>query len=147
MPATLASRGDRLAAATADAVIGIIVAIPFGFWTGELQAVIHGELPSTSVYIENILASWGFYFLINTYLLKKYGQTVGKRLLSIRIADHRTEAVPPFRRLVLRIASSTVPGIFGIVGALFSIADLLFIFTSDRRCIHDWIAGTRVLKV
>ena len=33
----------------------------------------------------------------------------------------------------------------GIV-PLFGIVDVLFIFREDRRCIHDMIAGTRVIQ-
>jgi uncharacterized RDD family membrane protein YckC len=146
-PSPLASRGDRLAAVTVDSVVALIAAIPVGIWTGEFQAAIHGETISSSVYLTDLLAGWGWFFLVNTYLLKKHGQTVGKRLLGIRIADHPTDAVPPFRRLLLRTVISFVPVLFGIVGELLSLADTLFIFTSDRRCIHDWIARTRVVKV
>ena len=31
-------------------------------------------------------------------------------------------------------------------GGLFSIVDICFIFRDDRRCIHDLIAGTQVVK-
>jgi uncharacterized RDD family membrane protein YckC len=146
-PSPLASRGDRLLAVTVDSVIGLVTAIPVAIWTGEFQAALHGEAISSSAYLTDLLAGWGWFFLVNTHLLKKYGQTVGKRFLRIRIADHPSEAVPPFWRLVFRTVISSVPALFGIVGGLFSLADSLFIFTSDRRCIHDWIARTRVVKV
>jgi uncharacterized RDD family membrane protein YckC len=145
--APLASRADRLAAVTVDSVVGLAVAIPLGFWTGAFQAAIQGEPISWFVYLENFLAGWGWYFLVNSYLLRKYGQTVGKRLLGIRIAEHHSEAVPPFARLVLRTVVSTLPDLLGIIGELFSLADTLFIFSKDRRCIHDWIARTRVVKM
>ena len=42
-----------------------------------------------------------------------------------------------------------VPKLIGSVpylGMLFSLIDSLFIFRDDRRCIHDHIAGTRVVR-
>ena len=32
-------------------------------------------------------------------------------------------------------------------GGIFSLIDCLFIFREDRRCIHDLIAGTKVVDV
>jgi hypothetical protein len=36
-----------------------------------------------------------------------------------------------------------IPG----VGSIIGLADLLFIFRQDRRCIHDFIAGTKVIQL
>jgi uncharacterized RDD family membrane protein YckC len=33
-----------------------------------------------------------------------------------------------------------------LLGAFYSIADVLFIFGKDRRCLHDLLAGTRVVQ-
>ncbi|MEA2700447.1 MAG: hypothetical protein QOI66_4718, partial [Myxococcales bacterium] len=33
------------------------------------------------------------------------------------------------------------------LGGLYALVDALFIFRDDRRCIHDLIAGTRVIAV
>jgi hypothetical protein len=34
-----------------------------------------------------------------------------------------------------------------VVGGLISLVDIVLIFRRDRRCLHDHIAGTRVLAV
>jgi uncharacterized RDD family membrane protein YckC len=34
-----------------------------------------------------------------------------------------------------------------IFGLFFVLADTLMIFRADRRCLHDLMAGTRVVKV
>jgi hypothetical protein len=36
-----------------------------------------------------------------------------------------------------------IPGI----GTLFGRANILFIFSADQRCLHDRIAGTRVIRL
>ncbi len=33
-----------------------------------------------------------------------------------------------------------------LIGLLFWVVDCCFIFRDDRRCLHDLIAGTRVVK-
>ena len=37
-------------------------------------------------------------------------------------------------------------GALPAVGPLLGFANVLFIFRGDRRCVHDLIAGTRVVK-
>jgi uncharacterized RDD family membrane protein YckC len=44
---------------------------------------------------------------------------------------------------------SIVNGLIGsipFIGALYALVDILFIFAEDRRCIHDHLAGTVVIK-
>jgi uncharacterized RDD family membrane protein YckC len=146
-PSSLASRGDRLLAVIVDIAVALPIVIPVGIYTGEFSAAFRREVIPWPVFSENVLAGWAWFFIVNTYLLKKYGQTVGKRFLDIiRISDYRTEAVPPFWRLLVRIAVPPVAGLLGALGRLFSLVDVLFIFGGNRRCIHDLIAGTRVVK-
>ena len=146
VPNSPASRGDRLLASIVDIAITIAIALPVAIWTGEFTALIHAQAVPRSLNLENLLAVWVGFFLVNTYLLIKNGQTVGKRFLSIRISDRRSGAVPPFWRLLVRVAVPSIFGLFGALGGLFSLVDDLFIFSKDRRCIHDWIASTRVVK-
>jgi uncharacterized RDD family membrane protein YckC len=145
-PSSLAPRGDRLLAVIVDIAVALPIVIPVGIYTGEYSAAFHRQAIPWSVYSENVLAGWAWFFLVNTYLLKKYGQTVGKRFLDIRISDYRTEAVPPFWRLLVRIGVPPVAGLLGALGLLFSLVDVLFIFSRSRRCIHDLIAGTHVVE-
>jgi uncharacterized RDD family membrane protein YckC len=82
-------------------------------------------------------------------LLAQRGQTIGKRVMNIRIVKFENDGEPGIvHAWVLR---ALVPGVisslpFGI-GAVFSLADILFIFREDRRCIHDLIAGTKVVQL
>jgi uncharacterized RDD family membrane protein YckC len=145
-PSSLAPRGDRLLAVIVDIAVALPILIPVGIYTGEFSAAVHRQAIPWSVYLENAFAGWAWFLLVNTYLLKKHGQTVGKRLLDIRISDYRTEAVPPFWRLLVRIAVPPVAHLVPVLGRLFSLVDVLFIFGRNRRCIHDFIAGTHVVK-
>jgi uncharacterized RDD family membrane protein YckC len=144
-PLVLTSRVDRLLATIVDVVIGLAVTVPVALYTGAYDAVFSGQPLTWTLYLETTLVGWGWYFLVNSYWLKKYGQTVGKRLLGIRICDFRSDGVPPFWRLVVRIAVPSFAARAGLIGSLFDLVDILLIFGKDRRCIHDLIAGTRAV--
>ena len=80
-------------------------------------------------------------------LLTTLGQTIGKKALGVRIVLVKDDSnggfvVNVLLRGVVTLVLSAIPGI----GFLFALADVLFIFRDDRRCIHDHIAGTRVVK-
>lgn len=76
-------------------------------------------------------------------LLLRSGQTIGKRALGIRIVCVRTEDRPGFVRIVL-LRSFVNSLLFRI--PLYWIADCLLIFRPDQRCIHDWLARTKVVQ-
>jgi uncharacterized RDD family membrane protein YckC len=87
-------------------------------------------------------------FIVQVWMLSTRGQTIGKRLLGVRIVGHVDEANPGFLRAVALRA--VVPGLIGMipgVGFVFSLIDVCFIFREDRRCVHDFIAGTKVIEV
>lgn len=92
--------------------------------------------------------AWGaLYFpaialtLIQWNLIATRGQSIGKLLLGMRIVNEGGQC-PGFVQGVvlrnwLRAALSFIP--------LFSLIDALAIFGESRRCVHDFIAGTRVV--
>ncbi len=95
-----------------------------------------------------VLSVLGF-LLINGYSLKKSGQTIGKKRNGIRISDLQGN-VPGFTKLILLryLPLSLFSAIsFPIYAPVVSLLDALFIFRGDRRCLHDLLAGTRVVKV
>jgi uncharacterized RDD family membrane protein YckC len=76
------------------------------------------------------------------YFLSREGQTLGKKALRIRIVRYDDGGNPGFvKAVVLRIF---VNGFLGII-PLYGLADVLFIFGAEKRCIHDYIAGTKVV--
>jgi uncharacterized RDD family membrane protein YckC len=48
-------------------------------------------------------------------------------------------------RLILPAIIGFIPILGGFLGLAFWLADVLFIFGKERRCIHDFIAGTKVV--
>ena len=74
-------------------------------------------------------------------------QTIGKMLLGLRIIDVATGRRAGFARLVfLRMLVTSLLSALAGIGWIFGLIDCLFIFRDDRRCLHDFIAGTRVVR-
>lgn len=84
---------------------------------------------------------------INIYWLHRYGQSVGKRILGLRIvcADGTRAALGRifWRRMLVPGLIEAVP----LAGWVFSFADAITIFTDTRQTLHDRIAGTIVIDL
>jgi uncharacterized RDD family membrane protein YckC len=78
------------------------------------------------------------------YLLSASGQTIGKRMLGIQVVRNDGSRASFGRLLLLRIC---VPGAISAGCGLFGLVDVLFIFAADRRCVHDHLADTKVVRV
>jgi len=89
------------------------------------------------------------YFLtllvITLRLLGRQGQSLGKKWAKVRIV--RTDGSPAsLGRLVgLRYIVNAIPSAIPMVGGIYGLVDILFVFRGDRRCIHDMIADTKVV--
>ena len=141
----LAGRGARLAAYLIDWVLVGVVAGLIGYYGGLLERVMQQDTEA-ALWLGVIAVV--VYAVINGYLLANRGQTVGKIAAAVRIVDARTrEIVPLWKSFGLRVfviqALASVP----VVGTLLSLADILFIFGERRRCLHDHLAGTIVVRV
>jgi uncharacterized RDD family membrane protein YckC len=80
-------------------------------------------------------------------ILSTRGQSIGKRILGIRIVTYDDGRNPRgVKTIVLR---GVLPGLISnipLIGAIFGIVNICFIFRDDRRRLHDLIAGTQVVK-
>jgi uncharacterized RDD family membrane protein YckC len=80
-------------------------------------------------------------------LLATRGQTLGKKILGIRIGTFPDGHNPGgVKTILLRIFVNGLITAIPLVGSAYSLIDICFIFRQDRRCIHDLIAGTQVIK-
>ncbi len=146
----LASRGVRLGAKILDGIITMIVMIvPMipGFIAiaqAEKGGKLENNFPVHAFYWFGaaFLASLGL-LVWNAIWLGKYGQTIAKRMLGIRVVCFPSGlpagAAKAFwlRGVVNYIINCIVP--------LYGLVDACFIFREDKRCIHDLIAETTVI--
>lgn len=148
----LADRGTRFVAQLLD---GLILAIPAALIiVGAALALpmLTRSLPEpgwTFLAVTAVLQYaliLGVYLAINGWLLSTRGQTVGKKVCGIKIV-RRDGSLPTlaesfWRRYALFQAVGQIP----LLGPVFNIVDVCFIFRENRRCLHDDIAGTIVVK-
>jgi uncharacterized RDD family membrane protein YckC len=105
-----------------------------------------------SLRVNWIVSVWGAEFVIwmamHGYFLVKGSQTIGKRLLAIQIVDFASGKPASFVKIVfVRKLSMQLVLFVPTVGAIAWLIGLAFIFGKDRRCIHDVIAGTKVVDL
>ena len=142
---TLATRGSRFLAALIDGLIGIAIAVPFWFVSGMWDFIAAGaSAPLIYILAGGVYGFIGF-VLVHYYFLNKNGQTVGKKILKIRITgtDDQLKGAPQL--LTKRYLPITIVSMIPLLGSLLMLVNLLFIFRKDRRCVHDLIAGTKVV--
>jgi uncharacterized RDD family membrane protein YckC len=143
----LASRGARLGGAIVDSVISLVVVLPAVYMMGYLPAMVSGESGDLGLQLLIGALSLGLYILVNGYLLATSGQTIGKRIAGTRIVSVTDGRILPLVRLIaLRSIPVGLAGLIPVIGTVLSIADVLMIFRADRRCAHDLIAGTKVVR-
>ena len=134
-----ASRGARFAAALVDGLV---------FWPGMIPAFFIGDGEDSAAVIA--LAIMMLYFValagVNFYLLHKDAQTIGKRLLGIKIvmADYSAQCTLG-RVILLRAIPIALVGAIPFIGGFIQLGGYLAIFGQERRCLHDYIANTRVV--
>ncbi|MFM1886506.1 MAG: hypothetical protein RL026_1663 [Pseudomonadota bacterium] len=144
-----ASRRRRLAAAVLDYLFAMAAGAPAGLVAGfrggpPADSMTGLALPEIYLLLVGVLAL----FVVQVWLLASRGQTLGKLILKIRIVRSTDGGNPGFVHAVLvRFLAVALLGAVPFVGWLFTLVDLLFIFGPDRRCLHDRMAGTRVLRL
>lgn len=75
-------------------------------------------------------------------LLRREGQTIGKRLLGIRIVDEETGVNGSvFTNIVLRYFINWLLTLI----PPYVLIDHALILAKNRRCVHDYLAGTKVV--
>ena len=142
--ASRAGRGRRLAAAAIDfLVVGL---------AGLVLVIVTGAFEDAEDYAGNVLSRiviFGFvtYFLVNGLSLWRRSQTVGKALLGLVVVGAGTETRAPLWRLVVRAPFfMALYGVFLGWPVLIALVDQAFIFGAKRRCLHDLICGTEVVR-
>ncbi len=153
----LASLGQRFGAALIDGVLKMLCWLPTAsaLWAVLGDQIRSGEQPSTAelmVAMEGVLSKslpfLAVLAVVQCLLLSRRGQSIGKALLGLRIVrlanNHQAGFLHAF---VLRGMIPWVIEQIPFLGGLFWLIDVSFIFGAERRCLHDYIATTKVVKI
>lgn len=144
----LAGRWLRLIAAILDALImSLFTVVPailyFGGWAGYAEKAVSSPMLFKLL---GVVIGIPVYLLINGRLLAKDGQSIGKKVMGIKIVRSDGSHADFTRILVRRLAPVYVAQIIPFVGALLVTIDALFIFRDSKQCLHDQIADTIVVR-
>lgn len=125
-------------------IVGMVMAIEEEQRTG-------GPAQLSTVFIAGVgilVFSGVLVFGIQIFLLAARSQTVGKYMMQTQIVDFETgQPADWIHTIILRIFVNGVLGAIPCVGFIYSMADILFVFRDDRRCIHDLLASTTVIDI
>ncbi len=160
-PFEKATRASRLGAKIIDVLIFGIPLLPsyvvafstmgvsrassfnyLAFWTAVVGA---GMLFYVGVLVDLLL------LVVMTLFVYRDAQTIGKKLMGIKIArpdGSRATLARIFglRYLLNHVISWLALMLLPLVGAFYSLVDVLMIFGEQRRCCHDYIADTIVIR-
>jgi uncharacterized RDD family membrane protein YckC len=138
----LAEPAARLGAVVLDCLIAT-VCIGAGFMVMEVD---RNDVVQIIGWIMAGLGTLGL-LITQVYLLTTRGQTLGKKIVGVRIVIFEDNSNPGFiHACLLRLIIPSLLNSIPILGLVFFIIDSCFIFRDDRRCVHDLIAGTKVVK-
>ncbi len=154
-----AGRGARFLASLIDGLVPlaliclVLVVVALPAYDAFLQRQVPGIAPPALGSSRHPAAVWAWigglallaWLAWSVALLFLYGQTPGKRVMHIRVV--RVDGGrASFRRIFfLRWLPVVVASAVPVVGGLVGLIDPLLIFRDSRRCLHDSIAGTRVV--
>ncbi len=142
----LASRLSRLVASFVDGLVMMVFALPLYF-------ILFTRYPGSIFDASDVfriawigIPSLIFFVGINSYFWATRGQSIGKMALSIRIVEIDGPQATWGRIVGLRVLPMQLIGWIPILGGLISLVDILMIFRANRRCLHDEIARTKVVR-
>ncbi|HVY22185.1 MAG TPA: RDD family protein [Steroidobacteraceae bacterium] len=158
----LAGRGERLGAILLDGLIwGLMTYVPLSIGMGiqGWESIATSTKPGNpfSVYgamfkqltgTAGILTIVGFLIVagLNLYFVAKNSQTLGKKLVGIKVVRTSGSRATLGRIFWLRNVVNALPSFIPFIGGIYGLVDALFIFGEQRRCVHDYIADTIVVK-
>jgi uncharacterized RDD family membrane protein YckC len=142
----LAGRGRRLSATFIDVLLVPLLAIGIMLVTGVLEHAADWSASARPL-LRMIALGIASYLILNGWLLWNRGQTVGKAIMGIAIVSTRSGERAAFWRLSIR--ALFFPTLYLIVSpwtAPVPLIDQLLIFGKRRRCLHDLLCGTSVIR-
>lgn len=132
----VASRVDRWFASMIDSLT-LLLALPAIL----IAPIINNRDVVVFIFFLMIAAA----FALQAYLLSSAGQTIGKKIIGIRIVKLDTGRNGGF---ITNVLLRFIVGVFlpGAVFPIYPLIDAAFLFRDDKRAAHDLMAGTTVVE-
>lgn len=148
----LATKSERFAGAFIDGIIliPIMLGIGMALGFGMIAAGIDPASPTFNLIASTVGGVLGavVFVALHGYFLAKRGQTIGKIALKTQIVSEETNQILPLTEVILkRYVPIWLIALIPVIGNFVGIVDALAIFRENRKCIHDEIAKTKVIKL
>jgi len=144
--ANWAPLGDRVLATLIDCVLAALIAIPvIAVFTIATFFVPLGFFSFVQVII-SMAIYLGAFWLWNKDTLPTTGQTVGKKIMGVRIVRSDGYLADGNDLLIKRYGFFFVAPSIPFIGFLIGLANLIFLFIGPQQPLHDRVGGTRVIK-
>lgn len=137
-----APRWRRLVAFLIDFAIGCLAAAATGGAVMTIDAGVSDEMLGLYVILAGLLV----HVLINLSGWSTTGQSIGKRILKIRIVRKDMTTCSLKRILIPRTIVSTFFTLVPFIGFFWPLVDGLLIFRRKPHCLHDDLSGTAVIR-
>ena len=137
----LAARRTRLAARFIDGFLFALLFLLAAFLAGFFEGSDNAEAMASTIGLILALAL----FVIQVVYLVMHSQTLGKKAMGIKIVRNDGSRASGPRLVVLRELVYLFGGFIPILGPIFSLVNPLFIVGVEQRCLHDYIADTKVV--
>jgi uncharacterized RDD family membrane protein YckC len=149
-----AGRGSRLAASLIDSLIFSLPFVPAYFAAvGPLFRTGHFTLLGLwlAVFATGMLfyIALGVNFLVwivVAVMVHRNAQSIGKKLCGIKVARTDGSRATLGRIFWLRNVTNYALRLVPMLGPLYGLVDVLMIFGDQRRCCHDYLADTIVVR-
>jgi uncharacterized RDD family membrane protein YckC len=154
----IAGRGTRLGAYFLDVLASIVFSLPalivggfsfIAFFVANptAEGMVQGMTEMlTGTFALLLFLGWAVWAVITIILVKRNGQTIGKKILGIKVVRKDGSPASLGRIFWLRNVVNALPSGIPAVGGLYFFIDSLFIFSESNQCVHDKIADTIVVR-
>ena len=143
-----ADRGTRLGASILDGVIFMAMVYAPVVLTAVFAAITRtpgDETGATAMFVVGIaiaLVGFGVWLWLTIKYARRNGQSIAKKAVGIKVVRTDGRPISVGRLIWLR---NVLNGLISII-PFYGLIDSLFIFGEARRCLHDQIADTIVIK-
>ncbi len=144
-PIEPASRAIRLGGWAIDLVISIAIALPLLIGIGfNIRGMLNPDAALGAGGLITMLASVAW-VVVTIVLVHRNGQTIGKKLVGIKVVRSDGSRASLARIFWLRNVVNVLPSLVPFVGSFYFFIDHGLIFLDSRQCVHDKIADTIVV--
>jgi uncharacterized RDD family membrane protein YckC len=145
----LATLGERFAGSLIDGIINLVVALPVGFAVGLGMGSAFGNGPVQNIVVQILGGVVGIllFLAVQGYFLATRSQTIGKMALGTKIVTDDGGTLPFGELYAKRYLILQLVALIPFIGGFIGLVDAVMIFRSNRKCLHDDIAGTKVIKL